>query len=175
MTIKQVHDGFIGKDFSALELTKAFLDKINDLDKKISAFLTVTPELALTQAKEIDDIISAGKEPPMLAGVPMAVKDNILVEDIRCTAASKILENYIAPYDATVIKKLKAQGAVILGKTNLDEFAMGASTENSAFGCPAVPREVRPRPWQLIFRFTRLALTPVALSDSLLLSAALSD
>jgi len=133
LTIAQTHDKLTKKEFSAIELATAFLEKIGKEDKKISAFLTLTRDLALSQAKEIDDRILEGREIPVLAGVPMAVKDNILVENVRCTAGSKILENYIAPYDATVIKKLKTQGAVILGKTNLDEFAMGSSTENSGF------------------------------------------
>lgn len=133
LTINQINQGLVKKNFSAVELAQAFLDKIKKDDKKISSFLTITKDLAILQAKKIDELISAGKNIPFLAGVPLAVKDNILVEDVRATCASKILENYIAPYDATVIKKLKEQGAIILGKTNLDEFAMGGSTENSAF------------------------------------------
>ncbi len=133
LTITQAHQGLLKKEFSSLELTKAFLNRIKKIDKKISAFLTITEDLALLQAKKIDDLILIGKNIPVLAGIPLAVKDNILVEGIKATCASKILENYIAPYDATCIKKLKKLGAVILGKTNMDEFAMGASTENSAF------------------------------------------
>ena len=134
LTIAQIHQGLIKKDFSASELCKTFLDKIKEKNKEIFAFLTVSEDLALSKAKEIDDMILAGYEIPLLAGVPSAIKDNILVENITCTAGSKILEDYIAPYDARVVKKLKNQGVVILGKTNLDEFAMGSSTENSAFG-----------------------------------------
>lgn len=133
MNIKKIHNALIKKDFSAVEITKKFLDKIKKEDKKISAFITVTDDLALFQAKEVDKLISDGQKIPILAGVPMAVKDNILVEGIKTTCASKILENYVAPYDATCIKKLIGLGAVILGKTNLDEFAMGSSTEHSAF------------------------------------------
>jgi len=133
LTITQAHKGLLEKKFSALELTKAFLNKIEKLDKKISAFLTITKNSALLEAKKIDDLISAGKNISILAGIPLAVKDNILVEGVKATCASRILENYIAPYDATCIKKLKRLGVIILGKTNLDEFAMGASTENSAF------------------------------------------
>jgi len=133
LTIVQAHKGLLEKKFSALELTKLFLNKIKKEDKKISSFITVTNDLALSQAKEVDKLISAGKKIPILAGVPLAVKDNILVKGIKTTCASKILENYVAPYNATCIKKLKELGAVILGKTNLDEFAMGSSTEHSAF------------------------------------------
>ncbi len=142
LTITQAHQGLIKKEFSATELTKAFLANIKKKDKEISAFLTVTEDLALKQAKAVDGLISEKKKIPVLAGIPMAVKDNILVKDIKCTAASKILEDYIAPYDATVIKKLKDQGAVILGKTNMDEFGMGASTENSAFKITHNPRDL---------------------------------
>ena len=131
--IREVQRGLIEKEFSALELCQAYLAKIKEKEKEISAFLTVCEDIALSQAKKIDEMIFQGREIPILAGIPCAIKDNILVEDIKCTAGSKILENYIAPYDATVIKKLKDQGVIILGKTNLDEFAMGSSTENSAF------------------------------------------
>ena len=133
LTIKQAHQGLIKKEFSSVELTMACLKSIEKQDKKIKAFLSITPKLALSQAKKIDKQISAGKKISVLAGIPTAIKDNILVKGIKCTAGSKILENYIAPYDATVVRKLKNNGAVILGKTNLDEFAMGASTENSGF------------------------------------------
>ena len=133
LTIKKVHQGLVKKEFSARELCQSYLERIRKKDKEVSAFLTITEDLAISQAKKIDEMILAGKEIPLLAGIPLAVKDNILLEDVKCTAGSKILENYIAPYDATVIKKLKEKGVVILGKTNLDEFAMGSSTENSAF------------------------------------------
>jgi len=134
LRIRQVHQGLKKKEFSALELTRSYLSKIKAEDKKISAFLTLSEDLAISQAKKVDKMILAGKKIPLLAGVPCAIKDNILVENVRCTAGSKILENYFTPYSATVVEKLKSQGVVILGKTNLDEFAMGSSTENSAFG-----------------------------------------
>ena len=133
LTITQIHQALIKKEFSALELCQTYLEKIEKEDKKINAFLTITKDLALSQAKRIDEMLQINREIPLLAGIPMAVKDIILVAEVKCTAGSKILENYIAPYDARVIKKLKGQGVVILGKTNLDEFAMGSSTENSAF------------------------------------------
>jgi len=143
LTISQVHQGLKKKEFSALELCKAYLAGIKEKDKAISAFLSVSEELALSQARKIDEMISGNKEIPILAGIPSAIKDNILVENLKCTAGSKILENYIAPYDATVIKKLKEQGAIILGKANLDEFGMGASGENSAFGVTKNPLDLK--------------------------------
>ena len=133
LTISKTHDALVKKEFSAVELAEAYLAKIEKEDKEINAFLTLTRDLALAQAKEVDGKIAKGEEIDILAGVPCAIKDAIMVEDAKCTAGSKILENYIAPYDATVIKKLKDRGAVILGKTNMDEFGMGSSTENSAF------------------------------------------
>ena len=133
LTISKTHDALVKKEFSAVELAEAYLAKIEKEDKEINAFLTLTRDLALAQAKEVDGKIAKGEEIDVLAGVPCAIKDAIMVEDAKCTAGSKILENYIAPYDATVIKKLKDRGAVILGKTNMDEFGMGSSTENSAF------------------------------------------
>jgi len=142
LTITQAHQGLKKKEFSALELCKAYLDKIKERDREIFAFLTVNTEKALSQAKKIDNLISAGKKLPILTGIPTAIKDNILVEGIKCTAGSKILEDYIAPYDATVIKKLKEEDCLILGKTNLDEFGMGSSTENSAFGPTHNPHDL---------------------------------
>lgn len=133
LTIAKIHEGLLKKDFSALEVTKNYLEQIDKKDESISAFLTVTKDSALSRAKEIDKSISDGGKLSALSGVPCAIKDNILIEEIKCTAGSKILENYVAPYDATVIRKIKNEGAIILGKTNLDEFGMGASTENSAF------------------------------------------
>jgi aspartyl-tRNA(Asn)/glutamyl-tRNA(Gln) amidotransferase subunit A len=143
LTIVQIHQGLIKKEFSAQELCQFFIDKIEKENKKINAYLTITEDLAFSQAKKIDELILMGKEIPLLAGIPMAVKDNILLENVKCTVGSKILENYIAPYDATVIKKLKEKGVIILGKTNLDEFAMGSSTEYSAFGVTKNPHDLK--------------------------------
>jgi len=134
LTVSQAHQGLLKKEFSSVELCQSYLDRIKEKNEEIFAFLSINEETAIKQAKEVDDIINKGNDLPLLAGIPCAVKDNIMVEGLKCTAASKILENYIAPYQATVIKKLRKEKAVILGKTNLDEFAMGASGENSAFG-----------------------------------------
>ncbi len=139
-TITRIHRGLIKKEFSAVELVKFFLEKIKK-GNRINDFLSTTEELALEQARVIDDKISYREKPRGIEGVPVALKDNILAKGYRTTAGSKILENYIAPYDATVTRKLKSAGAIIIGKTNLDEFAMGSSTENSAFGVVKNPRD----------------------------------
>ena len=138
LTIKQAHEGLKNKDFTSVDLTKAFLEKIKKSD--LNSFLHFDEKWAIEQAENADQKIISG-DFGMLCGIPCAIKDAILVEGQKCTAASKILENYVAPYDATVIKKLKEQGAVILGKTNLDEFAMGGSGENSAFGATKNPHD----------------------------------
>lgn len=138
LTIKQAHEGFKKGDFTSVDLTKAYLEKIKKSD--LNSFLSVTEELVLAQAEEADKKIKSG-DFGMLTGIPCAIKDAIMVEGQKCTAASKILEDYVAPYDATVIKKLKEHGAVILGKTNTDEFTMGSSTENSAFGVTKNPHD----------------------------------
>lgn len=141
LTITQLHEGLSKKQFSSVEITKAYLSNIKKTDENIGAYLSVTEDLSLKQAQEADEKISEGKEFPLLCGVPCSIKDNILVEGQKCTVGSKILENYVAPYDATVIKKLKNERVVILGKTNLDEFGMGSSTENSAFKITKNPHD----------------------------------
>ncbi len=143
LTIKKIRKGLIDKKFSCEEIVKAYLDNIQKLDKEINAFIAVFDKQAIEQAKEVDKLISKGKTLPALGGVPLAIKDNMLVKGQRCTAGSKILDNYIAPYDATVIKKIKEQGGIILGKTNLDEFAMGASGEYSAYGVTKNPHSLK--------------------------------
>ncbi len=132
--IPTLHKGLAEKEFSAAEITAHFLQVIDEKNPRIHAYLTVFADEARAAARALDAQIAAGEELDILAGVPLALKDNILVKGFPATAASKILENYQAAYDATVTEKLRAAGAVILGKTNMDEFAMGSSTENSAFG-----------------------------------------
>jgi aspartyl-tRNA(Asn)/glutamyl-tRNA(Gln) amidotransferase subunit A len=141
LTIESAHEGLKNGDFTSVELTNAYLKKIEEKDGEIKAFVTVTKDLALRQAKEADEMIKRG-EMTMLTGIPCALKDNLLIEGEKCTASSKFLENYIAQYNATIVEKLKKQGAVFLGKTNLDEFAMGSSCENSAFFKTKNPRDL---------------------------------
>jgi len=133
LTIKEARQKLDQGEISSLNLTKACLTRIKEINPQINAVLTLCEDLAIKQAKNADIRIKAGEKGDLL-GIPYLCKDVIMTKGVRTTAASKILEDYIAPYDATVIKKLKEAGAVLLGKTNLDEFAHGASTENSAYG-----------------------------------------
>lgn len=132
LTIKEARTLLNEGKISSVEITKACLKQIREIDKEIGACLLVCEKEALLEASLADKRIASGEKSELL-GIPYLCKDNIMVKGLKTTAASLMLENYIAPYDATVIKKLKAAGAVLLGKTNLDEFAHGASTENSAF------------------------------------------
>ncbi|PIY59741.1 Asp-tRNA(Asn)/Glu-tRNA(Gln) amidotransferase GatCAB subunit A, partial [Candidatus Wolfebacteria bacterium CG_4_10_14_0_8_um_filter_37_11] len=141
LTIKKFNEGLVKKEFSAFEITKAFFDLIKSRDKEIGAYLRLSENTALERAKIVDAELNSNSKLSILAGIPLAIKDNILIKGEITTAASKILENYKASYDATVIKKLKNNGAVFLGKTNMDEFAMGSSTENSAFQKTRNPRD----------------------------------
>lgn len=134
LTIESARRGLIKKEFSVKELAKFYLDKIKKQNKEINDFLETTNDLAMEQAEKVDDKISRKDKIGPIEGIPIAIKDNILVDGYKTTAGSKILGNYKAVYDATIIKKLKKAGAIIIGKTNLDEFAMGSSTENSAYG-----------------------------------------
>ncbi|MDD5547314.1 MAG: Asp-tRNA(Asn)/Glu-tRNA(Gln) amidotransferase subunit GatA [Candidatus Pacebacteria bacterium] len=143
LTIKNFHKGLLDKEFSAHEITQEFFDYIKKQDKKIDAYLSLNEKMALEQAEQADLRVAKNENVGMLAGAPLAIKDNILIEGLPATAASKILENYIASYDATVIKKLKSAGAVFLGKTNMDEFAMGSSTESSAFKITKNPHDLK--------------------------------
>ena len=121
------------KEVSAVELTQASLDRIKSVDEKLGAFNSLTEETALNTAKKVDEKISSGEELPLLAGVPLALKDNMNLIGSKTTASSKILENFVSPYNATVTDKLLNNLIPIVGKANLDEFAMGSSNENSAF------------------------------------------
>jgi len=141
-TIGAVREAIAGKKASAREITADYYKRIAIRNGELNAYLTLCEERAYRQADRIDAMVAAGKPLPPLAGVPIAVKDVISTRGIRTTCSSKILSNYVPPYDATAVCRLEAAGAVVLGKTNCDEFAMGSSNENSAYGPvqnPAAP------------------------------------
>lgn len=140
--IKELHKKLVSKEISAVALAEEYFARIEKQDKDLNAYLTLTRDLAMEQAKKVDEKIARGEEIGILEGIPGAIKDNLCVAGVRVTVASKILDNYVAPYDATVITKLKEAGAVILGKTNMDEFAMGSSTEKSAYGPTKNPADL---------------------------------
>lgn len=133
LTAHQIHTMLVNKEISATEITKSALERIGNIEENIKAFVTLTEEIALNKAKEVDEKIAQGEKISPLAGIPAAIKDNMCTEGVRTTCSSKILENFIPPYNATVIEKLNANDMVMLGKLNMDEFAMGSSTENSRF------------------------------------------
>ena len=128
-----LHDMLVKKEITSTELTEDVLKRIDEVEGDVKAYLTVSREEALAQAKETDAKIARGEKIAFLEGIPGAIKDNICTKGMRTTCASKILEHFVPPYDATVITKLKEESPVILGKANMDEFAMGGSTENSAY------------------------------------------
>lgn len=140
LTIAEARRALDAKEYSALDLTNAYLKEIAERDGEIHAYLEVWEKEAREDAKRADERIAKGDVAP-LTGIPLAIKDNILIKGRIASSASKILEHYVASYDATVIQKLKAQGAVFLGRTNMDEFALGSSTENSAYGPTKNPHD----------------------------------
>lgn len=128
-----LHDMLVNKEITAVALTEDVLKRIDEIEGDVKAYLTITRDEALAQAKAVDEKIAKGETISFLEGIPGAIKDNICTKGIKTTCASKILENFVPPYDATAMTKIKAQNPVILGKVNMDEFAMGGSTENSAY------------------------------------------
>src|SRR5512135_150453 len=132
-TAHTLHDMLLRKEVTSREITQSVLKRVEEVERRVHAFITPTPELALEQAAAADARIQKGDSGP-LTGIPLAIKDVICTRGVRTTCGSHILENFVPPYDATVTEKLKAAGAVFVGKTNMDEFAMGSSTENSHFG-----------------------------------------
>lgn len=141
-SIRTLHTQLVSKECSAIEITQATLDRITAMNPKLGSFLEVTSDQALAQARDVDDRIAAGEAIGTLAGIPIAIKDNICTQGVTTTCGSRILGNFVPPYNGTVVNKLAAAGAIMVGKTNLDEFAMGSSTETSAF-------QVTANPWDL--------------------------
>lgn len=137
-----LHDMLVNKEITSVELTQDVLSRIDEVEGDVKAYLTITRAEALAQAEAVDKKIAAGEKISFLEGIPGAIKDNICTKGVKTTCASKILEHFVPPYDATVMTKIKAENPVILGKVNMDEFAMGGSTENSAY-------HVTHNPWNL--------------------------
>jgi aspartyl-tRNA(Asn)/glutamyl-tRNA(Gln) amidotransferase subunit A len=134
LTAKEAIDKVLSREVTVLELVSSVIDRINVVDERVKAFVTVTEDEALKRAKAIDEKIRSGKRMGRLVGIPIAVKDNICTKGLRTTCSSRMLGNYIPPYNATVINRILRNDGIIIGKTNMDEFAMGSSTENSYFG-----------------------------------------
>jgi len=134
LTIHALHDKLVRGEVRATALTEAVLKRLEAVEERVQAYITVTPELARQQAAAADEALARGEVCSPLQGIPLAIKDNICTTGVRTTCASRLLANFVPPYDATVMQRLRAAGAVCIGKANMDEFAMGSSTENSAFG-----------------------------------------
>ena len=146
LTAHEIRAMYENKEITVPEVVEAFFGHIDEVDNKIKAYITICKEEAMQKASEIQTKFDNGEKLGLLAGIPIAIKDNICTKGIKTTCASKMLENFVAPYDATVIERLKAQDAIIIGKTNMDEFAMGASTEHSAFAITKNPRNLNKVP-----------------------------
>ena len=138
-SIRELHQQLIHKERSAVEITQEALDRIQTIEPKIHSFLHLTSDRALEQAQQVDAKIAAGDEIGLLAGIPIGIKDNLCTQGIPTTCASRILQNFVPPYESTVTQKLADAGSVMVGKTNMDEFAMGGSTETSAYQLTANP------------------------------------
>ncbi len=142
LTAHELHEKLKAREITAVELTQSVHDRIDAVEEQIKGYITLTKETAFEQAEAADAGFQRGDEMPPLAGIPIAIKDVICTKGVLTTCGSKILGNFVSPYDATVMTKLHQQGIVMIGKTNMDEFAMGSSTENSGF-------HITRNPWNL--------------------------
>jgi aspartyl-tRNA(Asn)/glutamyl-tRNA(Gln) amidotransferase subunit A len=142
MTAHQLHELLVKKEVSAADIASTVFDRVEAVEGKIKSYLTITKDAAFARAERIDKKIAAGEQIGPLAGIPIAIKDNMCTDGIRTTCASKILHNFVPPYTATAVEKVYQAGLVPVGKTNMDEFTMGSSTENSSF-------QVTSNPWDL--------------------------
>ena len=142
LTAHELHEKLVNKEVSSVELTNAVIARVDAVEDQVNSYVTLDKENALAQAAKVDAMIAAGEKIAPLAGIPGAIKDNISTKGLRTTCSSKMLENFIPVYDAHVIKNLRADETIFLGKTNLDEFAMGSTTKTSHFG-------VTHNPWNL--------------------------
>ena len=175
LTVRQARELLDSKRVSSVELARAVLDRIHDVDARTRAFVTVAEDAALEQARQADTRIAGGDAGP-LTGIPMQLKDNLCTKGVTTTCSSRMLENFVPTYDSTVTSRLYSEGAVLVGKGNLDEFAMGSSTENSAMfateilgtltGFPEAAAVVLPHRWPLGSVYSPLARTPGGAYDS---------
>ena len=133
LTVHELQEKLKNKELTVTEITKAYVDRINEKEPEVQAFITELTAEGMEQAKKIQERIDKGEELGDLAGIPIGIKDIICAKGVKTTCASKMLENFVAPYDATVMEKINAEEMIDLGKLNMDEFAMGGSTEHSAF------------------------------------------
>jgi aspartyl-tRNA(Asn)/glutamyl-tRNA(Gln) amidotransferase subunit A len=133
LTAHELHEKLKQGEITSVELTKSVFDRIGKVEDRIKSYITLTEELAMEQAAAADELFKRGDELPPLTGIPVAIKDVICTKGVLTTCGSQILGNFVSPYDATVMQKLYSQNIVMVGKTNMDEFAMGSSTENSSY------------------------------------------
>ena len=142
LTVHELEEKLKNNELTSEEITKAYIDRINEKEKDVDAFVTLTTDEALNESKKIDEERKENKELSKYAGIPIGIKDNLCTKGVKTTCSSKMLENFVSPYDATVVEKLNKEGIISLGKLNMDEFAMGSSTENSAI-------KITHNPWDL--------------------------